>query len=132
MMNECRWIVVVHLVKKKGQLKEEKNIVLRKIKYAFLSTSLLYICIRVVISQFAHHRQTIKCRAHGGIQIVVTRVYWLEHINMDVKCTVKYEQIRRYALSHTVVLVKGSMIRQRSKSKFLYYAFFLLVRGFSP
>lgn len=45
--------------------------------------------VYVAISQFAHRPLTIRCHAHGGFLHVATRVYWLEHINMDVKVIVK-------------------------------------------
>lgn len=64
----------------------------------------------LAISQFAHHPQPMPYHAHGGIQNVVTRVYWLERINMDVKCIVKFELIQRCVLLLIAVPVMLLMI----------------------
>lgn len=53
---------------------------------------------RVAISLFARLLPTIRCQALGGYQNVVTKVFWLEHINTDVKAIVKSELIRHFVL----------------------------------
>lgn len=67
----------------------------------------LYMCvyiqsisiINIASFPYARRQRPIKCHPHGGIPFVVIRVFWLEPINMAVKCTVKCAPIRICALS---------------------------------
>lgn len=90
----CRkWIC--SLVRKNSFVAKKKKKRPQNFSTSIRFLSRILFVIIVAISQFAHHQQPIRCRAHGGIRNVVTRVYWSERINMDAKVIVKCALIHR-------------------------------------